>query len=65
MQSKRLSFIESVTNTVVGFLISIVVTVLYLGTWQTSFVLVGSLTVVSIVRGYLVRRVFNQWRDEP
>ncbi len=64
-QTKKQSFVESLTNTAVGFLIS-------LGSTFIIFPLVGFessvtkniivtlfFTVVSILRGYFIRRYFN------
>jgi len=65
MQSKGLSLAEAVLNTFIGFLISLVVTyivfplyninVSHTDTVQITIIF----TVVSIVRGYLIRRYFN------
>tara|TARA_R110002126_G_scaffold78629_1_gene195640 strand:+ start:18266 stop:18475 length:210 start_codon:yes stop_codon:yes gene_type:complete len=65
-QSKKQSFVESLTNTDVGFVIS-------LGSTFVIFPLVGFdssfskniivtlfFTVVSILRGYIIRRYFNK-----
>ena len=66
MQSKKQSLIEAITNTSVGFLIS-------LGATFVIFPIVGIesntgkniiitifFTVISILRGYLLRRLFNK-----
>ena len=65
MQTKKQSFIESCTNTAIGFVISLAATF-------AIFPIVGIessagknvavtifFTVISILRGYLIRRFFN------
>lgn len=66
LQSKLASFYEAVFNTMTGFLVSMpvnhfLVPALY-GTHSTltqDFVSVAIFTVLSIARGYIVRRFFN------
>lgn len=65
MQSRLQSFLESFCNTLSGFILSIITGELvfpYLG-WPVShtqnFLAVCIFTVVSIVRTYIWRRVFN------
>lgn len=66
-QSKRHSFLESVANTAAGFVLSVAAV-------QWLFPLIGVrmtmaenlaatsiMTVVSVARGYALRRVFNWW----
>ncbi len=65
MQSKTMSFVESLFNVVVGYLAALVVQVIlfpHLGIHLDLYqnMLIGLVfTAVSIVRGYLVRRIFN------
>lgn len=65
-QSKKLSLIESVVNTLIGMLFSFVVSplVYWLSDVEMSYYQMGLATVlftiISIVRGYIVRRWFNR-----
>lgn len=66
MQSRRDSLIETCTNTSVGMLGSFLITFAIgarreqLGLFWTSVLTVAVCTVWSLVRGYYVRRRFNQ-----
>lgn len=64
-QSKLGSFVEAVANTAVGYLIALVCMRIIMwaygfpmGTRETSIV-VAWMTVVSVVRGYIIRRLWN------
>lgn len=65
-QTKKLSFIESVTQTILGLLTSILLqAVLYPFlnipvSIKQNLIITGAFFVVSIARGYLVRRIFNK-----
>lgn len=70
MQSRRLSVIESVANTAVGFIVSMIVWH-WLCKWydipmpiEKNLEITGIFTVISVLRGYGVRRFFNgeMWR---
>lgn len=65
MQSKRHSLMEAIISTAVGFVLAIV-TQHYLYIWydievthSQNFQIVAILTVVSVLRGYWLRRLFN------
>lgn len=66
-QSKRHSVIESFANVAVGFTISVAANWVVLPWFGYDVSVADSagigmiLTVVSIVRSYLLRRVFNSW----
>ncbi|WP_435135757.1 DUF7220 family protein [Formosa sp. A9] len=66
MQTKTQSFIEAMTNTAVGFGISLAATfvifpVLGIATTPSKNLLITLFfTVISITRGYVIRRWFNQ-----
>ena len=68
MQSKKMSAIETLTNTGIGFVISLLTTQLVLPQYHCPVALSSTIeitfifTVVSIVRGYVVRRLFN-WQE--
>ena len=66
MQTRKNSFIEAITNAVIGLVLS------YLFTWiglallfdvnftaQQSVLVTGCYFVISIVRSYVLRRMFN------
>ena len=65
MQSKRMSIIEAVSATATSYCVAIgsqLVIYPYFGiqiTLAQNFGLAGAFTVISLVRGYLVRRAFN------
>jgi Flp pilus assembly protein TadB len=69
-QSKRVSLLEASVNTVIGFALAsfctwIIVKIYGLQmTFQQNFILVGWMTLVSVIRGYVLRRMFNSefWR---
>ena len=65
-QTKLLSFIESVTNTVVGFCINFTANLLILPLFgfdvkpSQAFLMGLIFTLISVVRGYIIRRLFNR-----
>lgn len=65
-QSKKQSLVESLTNTFVGFLISFLSTFLifplvgYNSSPVKNLIITLYFTVISILRGYLIRRYFNK-----
>ena len=65
MQSKRQSLIETLTSVFVGWLIGVILNMLVLPLFDYNITVVDSLlvslifTVISVVRGYLIRRFFN------
>lgn len=69
-QSRSKSLIETVTSTVIGFVVSLVLTATvmpafgYQTTWSHDFWITVIFTVASIARGYFVRRSFETglWR---
>jgi len=66
MQSKKHSFIESVINTAIGFGINVTAQHLIFPlygmhiSWSDNFTIALIFTVISIMRGYVLRRVFNR-----
>jgi hypothetical protein len=68
MQSKKFSLIESVTNTIVGFMVSLLIQLaiyplLKIPVTITQNLLITSIfTIASILRGYILRRIFNKIR---
>ena len=67
MQTKKQSFVESLTQTAIGFLVSLFTwyCILWTGLFEISvtfadnLLITGIFTVVSIVRGYFIRRFYN------
>ena len=65
MQSKKMSLIETLSSVAIGYIISIASQMIILPIFGINVSLTDNLliglffTVVSIVRGYLVRRLFN------
>lgn len=68
-QSKTWSLIEALTNTVIGFFISAVVQYLIFKYYGidldvvSNVIIILTFTVVSVVRSYTIRRVFNHIRE--
>lgn len=68
-QSKKHSAIESIVQTVIGLGTSIIIqVVLYplMGipvTFSQNLIITAVFFVVSIIRGYLVRRIFNKKKE--
>ena len=65
MQTKRQSLIETLTSVFVGWLIGVILNLTILPLFNYNITVVDSLwvslifTVISVVRGYLIRRFFN------
>lgn len=60
MQSNKASMIEATTNMVLGFIISVLITIAIYGkSYQSAVGFVSVFTVVSIIRNYVIRRAFN------
>lgn len=65
-QNKKWSLVEAITNTVVGFIITLLFAPII--NWicnihMTSTQIAGSVTlftILSIARGYILRRIFNK-----
>ena len=65
MQSKKQSLIESLTSVGIGWLIGVILNLTILPLFNYNITVVDSLwvslifTVISVVRGYFIRRFFN------
>ncbi len=64
-QSKADSFMEAVTNTAIGFVVSLI-TWHFVAAWMQipmtmskNLIITGVFTIVSIARGYVLRRMFD------
>lgn len=66
-QSRRMSLVETVAGVAVGFVVSVLASFVVYPIFGHAFTLSQNIgitiifTVLSIVRGYLVRRAFNCW----
>lgn len=66
MQSRMMSFVEAVTNVVVGFGLAVLTQVLVFPTFEIAVTfdqhvaIAVIFTMVSLVRGYVLRRCFQQ-----
>ncbi len=71
-QSRKMSLTEITTSTLIGLVVSLISNLLIFKgmdikiSWLENFEMTGFFTVISIVRGYFVRRLFNylQAREE-
>ena len=67
-QSRTMSAVESVVQIGVGFVIAIIIQAVvfpHLGIWigyRVAIEIALIFTVISIVRSYLIRRLFEWWR---
>ena len=68
-QSKKMSAVEAVVNTAIGLIVSMVATAAICKaygipmTWENNFIITFWMTVISVLRSYLLRRLFNaDWR---
>jgi ribosomal protein S27E len=66
MQTKKQSFFESLTNTAIGFIVSYASTFLIFPlvgmqtSASTNLLITIYFTIISILRGYVIRRWFNK-----
>lgn len=66
-QSRRHSMVEAIAGTTIGFVVSVLASLVVYPLHGHTFSLgeVSSITliftVLSVVRGYVVRRLFNRW----
>lgn len=66
MQNKKHSIVESITQTIIGLGTSITIQVILYPimdipvSFEQNLIITAVFFVVSIIRGYVVRRVFNR-----
>lgn len=66
MQSRLMSAIEAIANVVIGYLVSVAANIIVLPmfgydvTIADSFAIGLAFTAISLVRSYILRRVFNR-----
>ena len=69
MQSKRFSLIEATTNTLAGLIIAFAVQLVIYPVMgipvriEQNIIITFVFTGVSIIRGYILRRIFNRFRE--
>lgn len=68
-QSRTMSFVEAVTNVVVGYVLAVATQILVFPLFGIEIGLAENMAIgmvfvgVSLARGYLLRRVFEHLRD--
>ena len=68
MQSKKMSLIETVLSVLIGYIVALLSQIVVFPLFDIEVSLIDNLligllfTVISIIRGYYVRRLFN-WID--
>jgi len=69
MQTKKISLIESITNTLTGLMISFLIQLIIYPVMnipvrlEQNIIITLVFTGVSIMRGYFVRRIFNNFKN--
>ena len=69
MQSKKMSFIESLTNVIVGYLVAVGANYIvlpmfgYMVNIADSFYIGLVFMAIAIIRSYLLRRMFNTFKN--
>ena len=67
MQSKLGSMLEAMANVVVGIIVSLISQLVIFGAYgihlslAENMQMVGYFTLISLIRSYVLRRVFNRW----
>jgi hypothetical protein len=70
MQPRKFSWIESIANTLIGFIISFLIQLIIYPAlnievkFSQNIIITSVFTLTSILRGYMVRRLFNKYRHE-
>ena len=68
-QTRSMSLVESIANTGAGFLVSLVLQISLFSlmsietTTTQNLLMSGVFTIASLVRGYLMRRLFLRWEE--
>lgn len=68
-QSKAMSLVEAITNTLVGLALAFAVNAALMhwtgvtATAMQNFLIVAGHTVVSVLRSYVIRRMFNRYPE--
>jgi hypothetical protein len=67
MQSRKNSAVETIANIVIGYLAAVASQLLIFPAFdiavpmRTNFIIGAWFTIMSVVRSYTVRRLFNRW----
>lgn len=70
MQSRFMSMVEAVANILIGYGIATIGQVYIFWalnkpiSWETSFIVGAFMTIVSLVRSYTLRRIFNRFHQK-
>lgn len=70
MQTKKLSLVESITNTFIGLFVSFIIQIIIYPVMgipvklHQNIIITFVFTFASICRGYIVRRLFNKIRHD-
>ena len=68
-QTRSMSLVESIANTGAGFALSLLIQITLFSlmsietTTSQNLLMSGVFTVASLVRGYLMRRLFLRWEE--
>ena len=69
MQSRKKSALEAVANVVIGYLVAVAANIIVLPAFgyavsvADSFLIGAAFTLISLLRSYFVRRLFNKWEN--
>jgi hypothetical protein len=67
MQTHKFSWFESISNTSIGFIISFIIQIIIYPIlnidvkFSQNIIITSVFTIASILRGYIVRRLFNKF----
>ena len=67
-QSRRMSLVEAATNVIVGYVLAVGMQILIFPMFGIQIALGDQLSIgiaftgVSLIRGYMLRRLFERWR---
>lgn len=67
MQTHKFSWIEAISNTAIGFIISFIIQIIIYPIlnidvkFSQNIIITSVFTIASILRGYIVRRLFNKF----
>jgi len=70
MQSRKMSFVESCCNVAIGYLIAVAAQYAIFPLFDIHiahsehFAIAALFTVVSLIRSYALRRLFNRWHQK-
>lgn len=68
MQTRMMSLVETVTNIAIGLVISLISQIVIFRAYEIHLSIGDNVaitlwfTVISVIRSYTIRRLFNRWR---